>query len=145
MELEMYKTLSLIRIRIVPSRMRILSITVLVALILFSLPLAAAQAADGDLDLTFGNGGRVVTNFDAIDQASAVGVQPDGKIVAVGASTYRPNENNRFAIARYNSNGTPDNSFGLAGRVTTDIGGSADAYAFAFQPNGQNLYPRRLL
>lgn len=44
-------------------------------------------AAPGDLDTTFGNGGKVLTSFgDSGDSANAVAIQSDGKIVAVGTS-----------------------------------------------------------
>jgi len=80
------------------------------------------QATPGDLDPTFGTGGKVTTDFGGgTDQAFAVALQPDGKIVAAGQA------NNDFALARYNPDGSLDNSFGTAGMVTTDFCGSLDA------------------
>ena len=44
-----------------------------------------AQAADGDLDPTFGTGGMVMTDLDrSTDIANAVAIQADGKLVVVG-------------------------------------------------------------
>ena len=44
-----------------------------------------AQAADGDLDPTFGTGGMVMTDLNrSTDIANAVAVQADGKLVVVG-------------------------------------------------------------
>src|ERR1043165_7447191 len=46
--------------------------------------------------------------------------QPDGKKLVGGYV------NGNFAVARYNVNGTLDQSFGAGGKVTTDFGSSAD-------------------
>jgi uncharacterized delta-60 repeat protein len=88
---------------------------------------APARAADGDLDPAFGHAGQLLTDFDkSTDIAHAVTMQPDGKIVVVGA-TYRNNDfsSEDFAIARYNANGTLDDTFGTKGRVTLDFPGLA--------------------
>src|SRR5438093_876118 len=74
-----------------------------------------ARAADGDLDPTFGNEGKVLTDFDhSTDIADAVAIQADGKLVVVG-TTYRDNDfsNEDFAVARYNPDGTLDKTFGV--------------------------------
>jgi uncharacterized delta-60 repeat protein len=84
--------------------------------------------SNGTLDASFGTGGRVTTDFDLVGQgfsfalASSVAIQPDGKIVAAGDA--RLSGGRDFALARYNSNGTLDASFGTGGRVTTDFSGS---------------------
>ena len=82
-----------------------------------------AQAADGDLDPTFGPDGKVLTDFDhTVDIANGVAIQPDGKIVVVG-TTHGENDfsNEDFAVARYNQDGTLDKSFGVGGKVQTDF------------------------
>jgi uncharacterized delta-60 repeat protein len=92
---------------------------------------------NGTLDATFGAGGRVTTDFAGDDdQAFAVVLQPDGKIVAAGvAKTSRSAD---FALARYNANGTLDTTFGTGGRVTTDFAGDDDqAFAVVLQPDGK--------
>jgi uncharacterized delta-60 repeat protein len=93
-------------------------------LLALQLALAApAQAAGGDLDPSFGTGGKVVTDLDGFqDEAWAVAVQPDGKVVAGGFTTTDTTHRD-FALARYQPDGTPDPSFGAAGRVTFDFGG----------------------
>jgi uncharacterized delta-60 repeat protein len=53
----------------------------------------------GTLDRTFTGDGKVLTDFDADDQAQAVAIQPDGKIVAAGFSFDDFDTN--FALARY--------------------------------------------
>jgi uncharacterized delta-60 repeat protein len=64
----------------------------------------ARYTTDGQLDATFGTGGLVVTSFSG-DSASisALAIQSDGKIVAVGRDTpLRPGSPNPgFVLARY--------------------------------------------
>jgi len=89
---------------------------------------------DGSLDTTFGIGGRVSTDFGTThDSAVAVAVQADGKIVVVGSN------GSAFLLARYNSNGSLDTSgFGTGGKVTTDFGGGfVRASAIVIQPDGR--------
>lgn len=86
-----------------------------------------AQAAPGDLDPTFGVGGRVTTDLRrTTDLANAVAVQPDGKLVVIG-ETYDNNDfsGEDFVVARYNTDGTLDRTFGSRGRVRTDFPGLA--------------------
>ena len=81
-----------------------------------------AQAADGDLDPTFGIGGMVMTDISrSTDIANAVAVQADGKLVVVG-TTYKNNDfsGEDFVVTRYNTNGTLDPTFGRGGKVRTD-------------------------
>lgn len=83
--------------------------------------------SDGTLDNTFGTGGIVLTDFGSgsADLARSVAIQSDGKIVVAGYSDYNGG-NIDFALARYNTDGTLDNSFGTAGKVLTPIGSSID-------------------
>lgn len=77
---------------------------------------------DGSLDSSFGSGGKVITAFGTdSDQAYALLIQPDGKIVAGGESN-QGGSGVDFALARYNPDGTPDSSFDADGKVTTAIG-----------------------
>ena len=70
------------------------------------------------------------------DQANAVAVQPDGKVVVAGFAT-RNGIDGDFALVRYRSDGTPDPDFGDHGIVTTDLGTRADdARALVIQPDG---------
>ena len=80
--------------------------------------------ANGSLDNTFGDKGKVITMFSGISTISSIAIQPDGKIVAGGVTD--AGESN-FGIARYNSNGTLDSTFGINGFVTTDYNGGYDA------------------
>jgi uncharacterized delta-60 repeat protein len=86
-----------------------------------------AEAADGDLDPTFGNGGMLMTDLGrSTDIANAVAVQADGKLVVVG-QTYRRNDytDEDFVVTRYNTDGTLDNTFGVGGKARTDFPGLA--------------------
>ena len=93
---------------------------------------------DGSLDTTFNNTtGKVTTPIGADnDEAYAVAIQPDGKIVAAG---YSDNGSNlEFALARYNTNGNLDTTFNTTGKVTTTIGTDDNvADAVAIQPDGK--------
>jgi len=78
-------------------------------------------SGDGTLDTTFGNQGKVTTDFfGQRDRAFAVAIQPDDRIVVVGDAT-TSSGNSDFAVARYEANGALDTSFGSAGKVTTNI------------------------
>jgi uncharacterized delta-60 repeat protein len=107
----------------------------------------SAQAAPGDLDPTFGNSGKVVTpdfrpDPAASSSADAMVIQPDGKIVVAGTSGELAgiNYNYYLIMARYNPNGTLDQSFGTGGKVVPDIAGTqVEIYAMALQPDGKLL------
>ncbi|HEY7157401.1 MAG TPA: hypothetical protein VH575_25835 [Gemmataceae bacterium] len=91
----------------------------------------------GLLDPTFGSGGQVLSSFsNNWDQAMAVVAQPDGKIVIAGDTTVPGSKTGGdFLVARYNSNGTLDTSFGSGGYTTTSFANSGDtAEAVALQP-----------
>ncbi|MBK6370284.1 MAG: T9SS type A sorting domain-containing protein [Flavobacteriales bacterium] len=96
----------------------------------------ARYNTDGTLDNSFGVEGKVTTDFGAVyadyDEGWSVAIQPDGKIVVAGYAY------GTFAVARYNTDGTLDNSFGVEGKVTTDFGTGDDrGYSVAIQPDGK--------
>jgi uncharacterized delta-60 repeat protein len=62
-------------------------------------------------------------------------VQADGKIVVAGYSY--TNSSSTFALARYNSDGSLDNTFTSDGKVTTAIGSASGAKSVALQPDGK--------
>ena len=100
------------------------------------LPVVASQAA-GNLDPSFGDKGVVITDFGiADDEASALAVQADGKILLAGFSSNSVQKD--IAIARYLSDGKLDQSFHATGYVTFNIGdGNAIARAMAVQKDGK--------
>jgi uncharacterized delta-60 repeat protein len=76
-----------------------------------------SYSPDGGVDSSFGNSGKVFTDFGSPAVANALAVQANGKIVVAGSRRF-----NDFAVARYTSSGRPDGSFGSGGKVTTDFG-----------------------
>jgi uncharacterized delta-60 repeat protein len=88
---------------------------------------------DGSLDPSFGAGGKVITNVPGIEEAFALAVQPDGKLVVAGIAGPLGfgDLNQNFALARYNADGSLDSGFGTEGTVETDIGGRTNDQANA--------------
>lgn len=85
------------------------------------------------IDTSFGNNGISLAP-DVNCNRSSIVVQPDGRIAIAGYS----GANNNLAIARFNANGTVDNSFDGDGRVTTTaIGDAAQSTSLALQPDGK--------
>jgi uncharacterized delta-60 repeat protein len=100
----------------------------------------AATAAPGDLDATFGGDGIVRTDLStAEDDGFAVAIQPDGKVV-VGGVKGNGGPNPRFAIVRYETDGSLDPSFGADGKVAIDFTHGADfVYIVRIQADGKIL------
>ena len=94
---------------------------------------------DGSLDTSFGNLGRVITDFSAgFDLAQAVALQADGKIIAAGVAGTTNRSNTDFGLARYNPDGSLDTTFDGDGKVMTDFAGNSDqARAVAVQAEGK--------
>ncbi len=99
----------------------------------------ARYEADGDLDAGFGANGVVTTSIGSSDeQAYAVGVQADDRIVVAGYSNSGGDYD--FAVMRYGSDGALDGGFGSGGVVTTPVGSDSDyGHGLAIQPNGRIL------
>jgi uncharacterized delta-60 repeat protein len=90
----------------------------------------ARYNTNGSLDQNFGAGGIVTTPIGAdVENAIAVAIQADGKIVAGGYSDQGPTTGQDFALVRYNDDGSLDdggdgpmgNGFGGDGIVTTAV------------------------
>jgi uncharacterized delta-60 repeat protein len=91
--------------------------------------------AAGDLDTAFGTGGFVTTDFASQDdEGLGSALQSDGKLLVVGLTTSNSRD---FALARYNTDGSLDWSFGDNGRVTTNLGGTDDAFGVVVQSTGK--------
>jgi uncharacterized delta-60 repeat protein len=93
--------------------------------------------ADGTRDASFGNDGKVMTDFgDPGDWATDLALQPDGKIVAVGNA--HEGVNDEFALARYTADGHLDPTFSGDGKKTTSFGiGDDSASAVLIQQDGK--------
>jgi uncharacterized delta-60 repeat protein len=92
----------------------------------------------GSLDNTFGSSGKVTTAIGTSlnDWVYGIALQTNGKIVVAGSSDNGSNLD--FAVARYNTNGSLDNTFSSDGKVTTAIGTDDDvASSVAIQSDGK--------
>jgi uncharacterized delta-60 repeat protein len=89
--------------------------------------------ADGTLDQTFGNGGKVINNGQRI--LPSIVLQPDGKILTAGATTTIEISFD-FAVVRYNADGSLDQSFGNGGYAINGVGNANDV---VLQPDGKIL------
>ena len=79
----------------------------------------------GSLDAAFGTGGKVVTDFSSgNDMGADVVIAADGRIVAAGwvADPADVELLIDFGVARYESTGALDATFGAGGKVITDLG-----------------------
>jgi uncharacterized delta-60 repeat protein len=85
---------------------------------------------NGNLDDSFGDHGKVLTDFGYDAQAFSMLIQPDGRIVAAG-SVNAPTA--AFGLARYRHNGDLDSSFGDNGKLIT----KGDATSVALQADGK--------
>ncbi len=92
---------------------------------------------NGSLDTTFDNDGIVITAVGgSTDLGQFVALQSDGKILVAGSSHNGTNFD--FALTRYNTNGSLDNTFDTDGKVTTSIGAFNDyGLSLVIQPNGK--------
>ncbi len=92
---------------------------------------------DGSLDSGFGSGGKVTSGV--VGQARAVVLQADGKIVVVGDTLVfgRMNDFSDFIVARYDTDGSLDSSFGVGGQNFMDVGGTNQAFNVVLQSDGK--------
>jgi uncharacterized delta-60 repeat protein len=100
---------------------------------------APVHAKAGDLDRSFGIGGKVTTDFAGDQDAASALVVQGTKLVAAGNGAAVPGGLSAFALARYNADGSLDTSFGTAGKVTTEFPGGGDANALVVQADGKLL------
>ncbi len=96
----------------------------------------ARYLPDGKLDTSFGNGGKVLSSSLNYFPAVKLLIDGAGRILTVGG--VRDDGLDRLVMARFNSNGSPDTSFGQGGRIVYSKLGS---YPYALYPNGAALLP----
>jgi uncharacterized delta-60 repeat protein len=98
---------------------------------------AALPAARGDLDPTFGSGGKVTTDFGGNEMGWAIASQRDGKVVVAG-DRFDLGPSDDFVLARYTARGALDPTFDGDGRVTTDFNDHfSGAFGLAIQADGK--------
>lgn len=97
--------------------------------------------SNGSFDKTFDQDGMLTTDFsNSTDKAYGISLQRDGKIVVAGHSLNLSTGKYDFAVARYNSNGSLDNSFSGDGKLTTDfVRGDDFPSALTIQPDQKIL------
>jgi uncharacterized delta-60 repeat protein len=99
-------------------RQNLTSLGLIVSLIAMCGFVSTIYAAPGDLDTSFSQDGKLVetigTPISVSDWIAEVVIQPDGKIIALGGGY---SNGNFCIIARYNTNGSLDSSFGNGGRI----------------------------
>lgn len=93
--------------------------------------------ASGSADTTFGGSGSVIvpglSNEQATsDHAAALAIESNGEILVAGGTSAGD-----FGMARLNSLGTPDATFGMTGLATADFGGAAEANSLLLGGAGQ--------
>jgi uncharacterized delta-60 repeat protein len=96
---------------------------------------------DGSLDTSFDGDGKqkidFITTEKLLDRANGVVVQPDGKIVAGGTSQF-PGFRRGFSLARLNTDGSLDSSFGSGGTVLSTLPSSdGEAWGLALGSDGK--------
>ncbi|HEY0426803.1 MAG TPA: hypothetical protein VGC76_03250 [Pyrinomonadaceae bacterium] len=96
--------------------------------------------AAGERDPNFGTGGSVVINFGgAINALTDAALQADGKLVVVGGAGPSAGQTS-FALARLNTDGTLDSTFGTGGKVVTNLDNldtTEQAQSVLIQPDGK--------
>lgn len=92
----------------------------------------------GSPDPSFSGDGQTLTKIGGYAEAWAVGVDPQGRIVAAGSS-FTKGKGGSVALARYLPNGTPDRSFSGDGKQHSQFPDEANAYAraLAFDSKGR--------
>jgi uncharacterized delta-60 repeat protein len=112
--------------------------TVLISIFIISLLRSTiVSAQDGMLDNSFGINGKArfaVTGL--VDQNNVFALQADGKMITAGA--YNSGTNWDLVVVRLNGDGSPDNSFGVSGKVTAAISPGTDVpFGIVLQPDGK--------
>ena len=93
----------------------------------------ARYNTDGSLDASFGSGGVAAYEVQGNDEARAIALQSDGKIVVGGFAQ------GDFGILRLNADGSLDSSFGTGGEVIINDDDAYNARDLAIQPDGKIL------
>jgi len=94
--------------------------------------------ADGTIDTSFDSDGMTITDLDGENNVcKAVSIQPDGKIIAAGASFVTPGVN-QCNLIRLNPDGSLDNTFDADGKASSNLGSDLIAVSsMALQPDGK--------
>src|SRR5688572_25218478 len=93
----------------------------------------AGMSQSGQLDLSFGTNGKIVTDLGtSVDIGRSIVIQPDGKLVVGGVS------GSQFVIVRYNVDGTADSTFGINGvALSPSTMGPCSGFSLVRQTDGK--------
>lgn len=98
----------------------------------------AAIAAPGDLDPSFGSGGKSVVDLGGTEEVSGLLLQPDGKVIVTGSTNALGTDRNLFAARLLVPQGSLDPSYGGGtGWSRVDLGGDDRGGEAALQPDGR--------
>lgn len=92
--------------------------------------------SNGQLDPTFGNGGRITDNIGFNCNVHDMEILSDEKVLITGTHKNSGGAEEIF-MARFLSNGSRDLTFGTNGFVITKIGFQSAAYGSCIQPDGK--------
>lgn len=102
-----------------------------------ALPASAPAAPAGALDTSWSGDGLATADFGpGLATASEAVRYPDGRLLLAGGSN---DVTDRWALARFMPDGSPDQSFGDEGRVSMAVGASATLAGVALLPDGRIL------
>ncbi len=99
----------------------------------------ARYNANGTLDTSFSEDGKVLTAFGNNEGSITLALQADGKILVAGGGFTGGHSFNGFGLVRYNSDGTLDTSFSGDGCVVTDFTGDSAGQSVKVQTDGRIL------
>jgi uncharacterized delta-60 repeat protein len=91
--------------------------------------------ASGNLDTSFGTGGKFTTDLGGDDDARSLTIELSGKILIGG--TININGSNDTAIVRLTPDGKLDTSFGVSGKLIRDYGGNDEINGIALDASGK--------
>jgi uncharacterized delta-60 repeat protein len=99
---------------------------------------------DGQFDTSFGTNGTTISDLTAQterEQPYAILVQPDGKVLVAGTILYGVGPHYEMFVARYNTSGSLDTTFGTGGKFILSLGANthSEAYGLSLLPGGKIL------
>jgi uncharacterized delta-60 repeat protein len=101
--------------------------------VLATISLGGSGGSGWGLDPSFGSSGTVTHDIESTDQFFDVVIDSAGRTVAVGNTS----DGDDVIVARFNSDGSPDATFGTGGFVQIDFGGFDQGRAVAIDALGR--------
>ncbi|MFB3905833.1 MAG: hypothetical protein ACE15E_20480 [Acidobacteriota bacterium] len=121
---------------------RLGSVLSFIAVLVLFAPRNSVLAGEGDLDPSFGTGGKLsadITGQLLDDAVGDVALLPDGRILVAGTTSSGFPSEHDVAVVVFEPDGSLDESFGQGGRVLIDRGGNEFCDAVVVQPDGRVL------